>query len=76
MSDDVLFCHGGVVGCFVENMVLSDIYHNADEAIDFISGLYHALCGVIYPLSDFERSIQQERYRSRGDFTGCRTYSG
>lgn len=41
MIDNVLFCHGGVMDYFVENMVPFDIYHNTDQAIAFINGLHH-----------------------------------
>ena len=39
--DNVLFCHGGVMDYFVENIVPPDLYHNAEQAIDFINGLDH-----------------------------------
>lgn len=41
MIDNDLFCHGGVMDYFVDTMVPPDIYHNTDQAIDFINGLHH-----------------------------------
>ena len=67
MIDNVLFCHRGVRDYFVGAMVLSDIYHNIDQAIDFTNGLHHdSMWNDISPMADWKRRVPVDRQRDLG----------